>query len=208
MDQVSRPMRIVLAAVIVLAVVWFVALRPKAPDIASTPAAPVTVITTAKDASDAADAANAKIQAATGGAKTPTPGRSVTPAVVATPSAATAKSAGRAKAGAAKTGDAAVVREIRSGKVVVMLFWNAKAAEDVATRRAVLGLKRRGGKVAVHVIPISRVARYESITDGVTINQSPTVLVVGPKGRTHAIVGLTERGELTQAVNDALAGRR
>jgi hypothetical protein len=208
MDQVSRPMRIVLAAVVVLAVVWFVALRPKAPDIASTPAAPVTVITTAKDASDAADAANAKLQAATGGAKTPTPARSVTPAVVATPSAATAKSAGRAKADAAKTGDAAVVRDIRRGKVVVMLFWNAKAADDVATRGAVGGLDRRRGKVAVHVVPISKVAEYESITEGVTINQSPTVLVIGRKGRTRAIVVLTVRGVLTQAVDDALAGRR
>ena len=34
------------------------------------------------------------------------------------------------------------------------------------------------------------------------------ILVVDKKRRTQAIVGLTEPGELKQAVNDALAGRR
>jgi hypothetical protein len=99
------------------------------------------------------------------------------------------------------------VREIRGGKVVVMLFWNAKAADDVATRAVVRDLNRHGGKVVVHVVPISRVGVYESITRGVTINQSPTTLVIDRKRRTSSIVGLTERGELTQAVDDALAGR-
>ena len=100
------------------------------------------------------------------------------------------------------------MRDIRRGKVVVLLFWNAKGADDVATRGAVRGLSRHGGKVAVHVIPISRVGQYESITQGVTVNQSPTTLVIDRKRRSRAIVGLSERGELTQAVNDALAGRR
>jgi hypothetical protein len=59
MDQVSRPMLIALAATIVLAAVWLVALRPKAPAVADTPAAPVTAVAPAKAAAAAADAANA-----------------------------------------------------------------------------------------------------------------------------------------------------
>ena len=59
----------------------------------------------------------------------------------------------------------------------------------------------------MRVVPISRVADYESITQGVKIAQSPTTVVVGRKGRARAIVGLTEPREIAQAVGDALAGR-
>ena len=89
----------------------------------------------------------------------------------------------------------------------MLLFWNPKAADDVATRSALRGLDRRDGKVVVRVIPISRVADYESVTRGVKIAQSPTTVVVGRKGRARAIVGLTEPREVAQAVGDALAGR-
>jgi hypothetical protein len=128
------------------------------------------------------------------------------------PAKAAAKPAKAAKpaashVSAASTRDAAVVRDLRDGKVVVMLFWNANAADDVATRDVVRGLNRHGGRVSVHIVPISRVGEYESITRGVTINQSPTTLVIDHKRRTRPIVGLTEFGELTQAVDDALAGR-
>ncbi|MGH2943735.1 MAG: hypothetical protein ACRDLN_13280, partial [Solirubrobacteraceae bacterium] len=119
-----------------------------------------------------------------------------------------AKVAARADIKATSRREAAVVRDIRRGKVVVMLFWNAKAADDVATRNVVRALDRHDGRVAVHVVPIGRVGRYESITQGVTINQTPTTLVIDRKRRTRSIIGFTERGELTQAVNDALAGGR
>lgn len=202
-------MLIALAATIVLAALWLVALRPKAPEVADTPAAPVTAIAKARGAAAASDAANSKLSgvsdqgaaatAAAPAAAAATPAAPAAPATAAKPDAA-AKPANKR--------EAAVVRDIRRGKVVVLLFWNAKGADDVATRGAVRGLSRHGGKVAVHVVPISRVGQYESITEGVTVNQSPTTLVIDRKRRSRAIVGLTERGELTQAVNDALAGRR
>jgi hypothetical protein len=132
----------------------------------------------------------------------------VTPAATGANAVAEPVTKGAADIKAANTREAAVVRDIRRGKVVVLLFWHAKGADDVATRGAVRELSRHGGKVAVHVIPISRVGQYESITQGVTVNQSPTTLVIDKQRRSRAIVGLTERGELTQAVNDALAGRR
>jgi hypothetical protein len=209
MDLVSRPMLIALAATVALAAVWLVALGHKSGEIAGTPAAPVQAIAKARKASAASDAANAKVQAAGGADKTSA--RAAAPA--ASTKAASAKAtAAPAKAAAphisaASTRDAAVVRDLRGGKVVVMLFWNANAADDVATRDAVRNLNRHGGKVAVHIVPISRVGEYESITRGVTINQSPTTLVIDRKRRTRPITGLTEPGELTQAVDDALAGR-
>jgi cytoskeletal protein RodZ len=200
MDQVSRPMLIALAATIALAAVWLVALGHTSGEVAGTPAAPARAVAKAGQASAAApaQAASAKAAAAKAAAKAP--------------AKAAAKPAAPAKAAAphisaANTRDAAVVRDLRDGKVVVMLFWNAKAADDVATEDAVRALNRHGGRVAVHVVPISRVGEYESITRGVTINQTPTTLVIDRNRRTRPIVGLTERGELTQAVDDALAGR-
>src|SRR5688572_22723174 len=150
MDQVSRPMLIALAATIALAAVWLVALRPKPAEIADTPAAPVTAIAKAKDAAATSDAANAKVAAATGGATAAAP-TAAAPAAAATP--APAPSAAEPKA--ANKHEAAVVRDIRAGKVVVLLFWNAKGADDVATRGAVRDVNRHSGNVAVHVIPIS-----------------------------------------------------
>lgn len=194
-------MLIALAATIVLAAVWLVALRPKPADVADTPAAPVTAVADVNDAAAAAGAANAGLAPVTdAGATAAAP--ALAPAVKA---AATAAATPAADVKPANRSEAPVVRDIRRGKVVVLLFWNSKAADDVATRDAVRGLSRHGGKVAVHVVPIGRVGRYESITQGVTINQSPTTLVIDAKRRSRAIVGLSERGELSQAVNDALA---
>jgi hypothetical protein len=237
MDLVMRPMLIALAATVALGAVWLVALGHKSGEIAGTPAAPVQAIAKARKASAASDAAHARVQAAGGADKTGAHAAAPAASTKATASAASSKAAAAnatsAKAASAKTAsakpaasakaapakaaaphisaastrDAAVVRDLRSGKVVVMLFWNANAADDVATRDAVRNLNRHGGKVAVHIVPISRVGEYESITQGVTINQSPTTLVIDRKRRTRPITGLTEPGELTQAVDDALAGR-
>ena len=88
-----------------------------------------------------------------------------------------------------------------------MLFWNADGADDVATRGALRTLDRHHGKVVVRVVSIANVARYPSVTKGVKIAGSPTTVVIGRKGRTRVIAGLTEPRELSQAVDDALAGR-
>jgi hypothetical protein len=212
MDQVSRPMLIALAATIALAAIWLVALRPKPADVAGTPAAPVTAIAPARDASAASDAANAKVQDATGGAKATTPAATKPAAAPGTPAKAGAPAkpaapAIKAAIKAATEREAPVVRDIRRRKVVVMLFWSATGADDIATRGVVRDLSRHHGKVAVYVVPLSRVGEYESITKGVTISQSPTTLVIDRDRRVRSIVGLTELGELTQAVDDALLGR-
>jgi hypothetical protein len=213
MDQVSRPMLIALAATIALAAVWLVALRPKPAGVAGTPAAPVTAVAPARDAAAASDAANAKVQDATAGdqagtpaATVPAPAKAAAPAKVAAP-AKPAAPVLKPAIKAATEREAPVVRDIRRGKVVVMLFWSATGADDLATRGVVRSLSRHHGKVAVYVIPLSRVGEYESITKGVTISQSPTTLVIDRDRRVRSIVGLTETGELTQAVDDALLGR-
>jgi hypothetical protein len=202
MDQVSRPLLIALGAMVVLLVVWLVALKPKPVSVASTPLAPTQAIPKAEQAVAASGVANAQLQAATGAAgqatAAPAP-TAATPATAAAAAAAPTRDAGRL--------DGSLLRDIRRGRVVVLLFWNAQGADDIATRGAIRGLDRHHGKVVVHVVSIAQVGRYPAITRGVTIAQSPTTLVIGRQRHARAIVGLSEPQELKQAVDDALAGR-
>jgi hypothetical protein len=204
MDSVSRPLLIALGGVLVLLAIWLVALRPKPVALNDTPLAATQEIPKAKAAVTASAEANAKLQAATG-----EPAAQTAPAANgAAPANGTAAApADKPATRAAGRLDGSIVREMRQGKIVVVLFWNAKGADDIATRGVLRDLDRHAGKVTVHVVPVSRVARYPAITQGVTIAQSPTTLVIGHKRNTRVITGLSEPRELTQAVGDALAGR-
>jgi len=217
MPPISRPLLILMGLTVMLMAVWIVALRPKPVAVQDTPLAPTTQISKAKGAVDASAAADAKVQAATGADPAAAPQaaapqaaapQAAAPKAVA-PQAAAPKAAlpvKTSKAALAKVRDAALVRDIKRGKVAVLLFWNPEAADDVAARGALRALDLRGGKVVVRVISIDDVAQYESITSGVKIAQSPTTVVVGRNGHTRVIMGLTEPREVAQAVGDALAG--
>jgi hypothetical protein len=202
---------VVLGGVVALLALWLVALKPKPVAIDKTPLAPTQAIPKARKAVAAADAASAKVDAAStaaGADAAPAASAPAAAAASAAPaaSAATAPAAKRAAVSTRRL-DGSIVREMKQGKVVVVLFWNAAGADDVATHGAVRALGLHGGRVAVHVVAIGDVARYPSITQGVTIAQSPTTLVIGRKRRSRVIAGLSSPSELTQAVGDALAGR-
>ena len=51
-------------------------------------------------------------------------------------------------------------------------------------------------------MPIGDVGRYEAITRGVQVLESPTVLVIGAGGKARAITGYTQPKEIDQAVSD------
>ena len=213
MANVSRPLLIVLAATVALMALWMVALKPKPVAIENTPLSSTKVIPQANQASAVSDAANAKLQAAAaaadGSAAPATPAgtqQAATPQAGAQPAKAQSPAAGAGKSAASRS-NTQVERAISQGKVVVLLFWNSKASDDIATRGALRDLDRRGGKVFVRVVPIADVASYTSVTRGVKIAGSPTIVVVGRKGATRVIAGLTEPREISQAVGDALAGR-
>jgi hypothetical protein len=178
---------------------------------AAKPAAPAPTPAASKSAASPRSAASKSAasprSAASKSAASP---RSAAPKSAASPRSAAPKSAARPAAAIRTAGqrrDAAVVRDLERGKIVVLLFWNPAAADDVAARGALRDLDLHGGKVVVRVVPISRVAQYASVTSGVKIAQSPTTLVIGRKGHARAIVGLTDPREISQAVGDALAGR-
>jgi len=201
MDSVSRPLLIALGGIVVVFALWLVVLKPKPVAIDNTPLAPTEAVGKAKAAVATSNAADATVQAATGD----------TPATVPAATAKVPAARPTAPATAASTSgarlDGPILRELRDGRIVVVLFWNALGADDIATRGALRELDRHDGRVVVHIVPIAKVGRYPSITEGVTVAQSPTTLVIGRRRHTRVITGLSEPRELSQAVGDALAGR-
>jgi hypothetical protein len=231
-DKISLPFRIVLIVALVFAVLWFLVLRPKPVADGEPAATPPGVTGLANDvakahsAVDASRAAAARSEAAAnavGGSSTSKPSATAAKpsATAAKPSATAAKSAKPAAAAAkpaakpatpAKPGladDAApgdpsrtLLASVDAGKVVVVLFWNKNASDDRATRRGLRTIDLHGGKVAASAVPIADVGRYEAITRGVQVLESPTVLVIGAGGKARAITGYTQAKEIDQAVSD------
>ena len=95
-----------------------------------------------------------------------------------------------------------LLASVDAGKVVVLLFWNKNASDDRATRQGLRSIDLHGGKVVASAVPIDDVGRYEAITRGVQVLESPTVLVIGAGGKARAITGYTQAKEIDQAVSD------
>lgn len=175
---------------------------------ASTPGVGVTK--NVEKAEQAADTANGKIAAdaaqadAVGGAAPSTGQADPSAQAASSGSAPAAAGAGAATKVTiderAPAAERAVLRELADGKVVVMLFWDRKAADDREARRAVRAATSGRKNVAVRIVPASEVGSYESITGGVTIEQSPTTLVIGPQRKAVTISGLVDELEIEQAI--------
>jgi hypothetical protein len=199
-SQLSRPYQIALVAAVGLFVLWFVALRPKGDSSSSwsssTPSAPQTsyrkAVDKAKGAAAASNAANQRLQQATG-EKADAPAR---PA----PSAARPVPDARRPTPDARPATAAP-------RVLVLLFWNTRAADDRAVHSALARLDRHHGRVAVAAAPIEDVGRYKAITSSVNVLESPTVIVLDTRTRrARTIAGYADVGELDHAVAQTLAG--
>jgi hypothetical protein len=208
MDQVSRPLLIALAAVVLLAAAWLTVLRPGAeapaePD--SGPVAPLAeAVDSAEQASAASDDANAARQAdPAAGAVTPTD-----PSAPSAAPGAPGATGGVDPSVAAQMGEGSieVLEQLERGRAVVLLFWNGRSSDDRAVRRAVSRVDRRDGDVRVIVERLEELGSYAAVTNDVRVESTPTTLVIAPGGAVQAVTGYTVTRELDQAVRDALAG--
>jgi hypothetical protein len=214
-DQISPPFRIALLALLAVCALWFTVLKPKPP--AAEPAPPAAPgatglagdVSAAKGAAAASDAANAKVQAATGGTQAQAASKSTANAGNgdATPRTA-AKPKPKAATAAAGDRSAPLLSALDRKRAVVLLFWSKRGIDDRAVRRAVAQTADRDGRVVVKAVPVADVGRYESITRGAKVVESPTVLVIGPNRKARRIVGFTTTAEVDQAVGDALAAAK
>lgn len=178
MSQISPPVRILFVAAIAFAAVYMLFLKPDT------------------GTSDAATAAATAAPAATVAAATTTK--------AATSTAKSAAASVDADAVKASKLPAAVKHSIAGNDVVVLLFWNARAADDQAVHRELSHLPKRPGKVLVRSVPVKKVSAYQGIARGVDLSQSPTTVVVDRDLAATALVGYVDHTTIDQAIRDAL----
>ena len=185
---------------------------------AATPPAPATHASTPAASSSSAAASVAKPaqhSAAKSTTSTPAPSRSKTAQAPSNLSQVPAR-------------QAQVERALKENKVAVILFWNPKGADDVADQaelklleavhRLIPGLARRvpavraelkhsglelEKKFAAFEARADQVTSFGTITRGVQVYGTPTLLVVNPHGQVTTITGLTDAFAIEQAIDEA-----
>jgi len=223
MSQISPPIRILLLCAVAFMAAWMLFLRPK--DDAGTPAAATPTAPSSRPveaggakadslagkavekANEATAAQDARAEELAGGAgETAASAPSTTAAAAADDPAATADDHGKLTKKAAAAGGLPlrVLRALGERKVVVLLFWTPRAAEDKAVRKALGGIDRHKGKVVAHATHVKRIAAYGQITRGADVEQSPTIVVVDRNRKVETLVGYVDRVTIDQAVTDAL----
>jgi hypothetical protein len=226
MSQISPPIRILLVCAVAFMAAWMLFLRPSADT--GTPAAdaPAPAASTppveaggdkaeslagkaVEKANEATAAQDARAEELAGGAgetaATPETNSAATYAPAGEPAAAgTEPGKLTAKAAAAGGLPLRVLKAIGQHKVVVLLFWSPKSADDKAVRKALAKIDRHDGKVLAHATNLKKIARYGQITRGANVEQSPTIVVVDRKMKVDTLVGYVDRVTIDQAVTDAL----
>jgi predicted nucleotidyltransferase len=220
MSQISPPIRILLVCAVAFLAAWMLFLRPK--DDAGTPAAATPTASSSRpvdaggaksdslagkvveEANEATAAQDARAEELAGGAGETAAAPTATAATPVEDPATGEPGKLTAKATAASGLPLRVLRALGERKVVVLLFWSPKAAEDKAVRRALTGIDRHKGKVLAHATHVKRIAAYGSITRGAEVEQSPTVVIVDRNRKVETLVGFVDRKTIDQAVTDAL----
>jgi hypothetical protein len=118
-----------------------------------------------------------------------------------------------------------VEAELKHGKIVVLLFWNPKGADDLVTHsqlQLMVKLHRTsaaaraqelrhgakffgvelGKKVAVHEGSARAVASYGTITRGLQVYATPTMLIVNSHGKAITLTGATDAYSIEQAIEE------
>jgi hypothetical protein len=95
-----------------------------------------------------------------------------------------------------------VEAQLARGDIVMVLFWNNKGIDDKAVQREVVAVAR-SPKVAMQQATSKEAAAFGTITRGVQLYSTPTVLVINSKGQAKVITGLTDAYALRQAISDA-----
>jgi hypothetical protein len=213
-SQISPPIRILVISAVALMAAWMLFLRPETEVVEPATTTPAPNVQTGQPAvsepgkvgqaaQDAVDATNAKLGKTESAGETG--GTTVGPATAVKPGATTPPTAAPTRPEVSLDGlPKPVANAVEQGKVMVLLFWNPKSADDRAVRRSLRGVDRWGGDVYVKAAPVKSVSRYGRITRGADVQQSPTVVVVDRNLRAEALVGFVDTPTIDQAVVDAM----
>ena len=226
MSQISPPIRILLVSAVAFMAAWMLFLRPKddagAPAPSTAPTAQSRPVdaggekassfagTAVEKANEATAAQDAQAEQLAGGAgETAAPPASTAPSTSATTAATTPEKG--TQPGAVSKSDAnvsglplRVLHALGHKKVVALLFWSPKSPEDRDVRKALNRIDRHHGKVLAEAAHIKRIARFQQITRGADVTQSPTIVIIDRNRKVETLVGYVDRLTIDQAVTDAL----
>jgi hypothetical protein len=170
----------------------------------SSPAASVTTkhtttaATTAPPAAKATPAAKAPTAASTHSSSSATSTtKASAPAKTTTPGSA-------AKSATGATREHAVEAALARGQIAFILFWNPKGADDVAVHRALVQIRgNRSLHVDVQEASAGEVAAFGTITRGVQVYGTPTLLVLNKSGQVLTLTGVQPASAIEQAIQEA-----
>jgi hypothetical protein len=92
-----------------------------------------------------------------------------------------------------------VEKALTQGKIAVILFWNPHGAEDSAVHQQAAKL---GSGVAVFYAGAGMVGQFGTITRGVQIDETPTLLIVNKKGLAKTLTGFVDAYAIQQAIGE------
>jgi hypothetical protein len=101
------------------------------------------------------------------------------------------------------SGQKAVEVTVSKGKVAVLLFWNPSGADDVAVHGQISSLRGAHLPVVVYEGNAKTVTSFGAITRQVPVYGTPTILIIGTKGRTTSLTGLQDAFAIEQAIREA-----
>jgi hypothetical protein len=211
MSQISPPIRIVLVAAVAFLAAWMLFLRPKTEEIP--PPAPAATAPAKQPGTTAQSAAGKAVQAAENAkatAESAAKARAGETAAQTAPATAAAKApaAAAAKLGVDPAALASLPRDVRKAlearKIVVLGFFNRAALDDRQTRKQLEQVHRFHGRVFVHAASLEAVQRYQVITRGVDVSQTPSIVVIDRKMKAQLLTGYVDHVRVEQAIVDAM----
>lgn len=101
--------------------------------------------------------------------------------------------------------EAVVNQALRADKVIALLFFNYRAADDREVKRELATVPTHGGLVVKMAVPLAEVARYKYITQQLPVTSSPTLIIIDRAHEAWNVVGYASGFEIRQRVADAVA---
>ena len=98
-----------------------------------------------------------------------------------------------------------VQRALGQHKVLAMLFYNPTSADDDAVKAELASIPVRGGRVVKLEVPLTELPRYTQVISQVPVNFSPTLVIIDRAQQASEITGFTDRFEIAQRIDQALA---
>jgi hypothetical protein len=138
-------------------------------------------------------------------ASTPTTPTAVVPAAKAPTTSTSSAAAGHGAAGhgTSVARQHAVEAQLAKGRTVVILFWDAKGADDQSVHSAVRSLRSQHSlNIDTQEASAGQVASFGSITRGLQIYGTPTLLIVDKQGRAKTLTGLQDAYAISQAIRE------